>query len=390
MKIFLSCILFFFALQLGASPQLSEEAKISLLTCSPGKALYEAFGHTALRVSDPVLGLDKTYNYGTFDFNQPNFYLNFAQGRQYYMLSIAPTRYFIGSYMYDNRSVYEDVLNLTLPQKQALFEMLEENYLPENRNYRYDYIYDNCATRIRDIVNKVLEGNVVFDSAHITQVYSFRQLMDLYLEPQPWGDLGIDLALSSTIDVKAHPYQYMFLPDFLQSAFQNAYLPEADSMIPLIKESRTIYTAIPENETKGFLTPSILFWCIFIFFLALTCINLSKKKYSVLPDVILFFLIGLMGVIIAQISFFSDHHAARNYNLLWALPTHLLFALLLPFKKLKLLHRYYSFITIAITTFAIAGSLSFFPQQIHVAAYPLMLTLLLRSGMIFKHSKTEN
>lgn len=365
-------------------PQLSPESQISLITCSPGKELYSAFGHSALRVHDPANRIDRTYNYGTFDFDQPNFYSNYAKGRPVFILSVAPTKYFVQAYVYENRSVYEDALQLTQEQKQRLYELLEENFLPENREYRYDYIYDNCATRIRDMLEKVANKAIVFDTFAAPPASTFRELMDLYLENQPWGDFGIDLALSSVIDTFAPPYYRMFLPDYLQKGFQNARITTGDSSVRLVKDSSVIYAAEPEKQEQSFFTPLSIFWLLFVLFLLKTVFDFRRKKFSVAADVILFALVGLAGIVIAYISFFSDHHAAKNYNLLWAIPTHVVFAALLPLSKKLNWVKYYFLATAIVTAILFLGGLTFLPQQFHTAFYPIMLTLIMRSAVIFR------
>lgn len=375
-------------LVVAQTPQLSPESHISLITCSPGKELYSAFGHSALRVHDPAHKIDRTYNYGTFDFDQPNFYSNYAKGRPLFMLSVSSTKYFVRAYVYENRSVYENVLQLTQKQKQQLYELLEENNLPENREYRYDYIYDNCATRIRDMLEKVVNGPVVFDTFSTPPASTFRELMDLYLENQPWGDFGIDLALSSVIDTFAPPYYRMFLPDYLQKGFENAHIIEGDSVVYLLKEPTVIYEAVPERQARSLFTPLNLFGLLFIVFGVKTFFDFRRNKLSFAADSVLFALVGLGGIAIAYISFFSDHHAARNYNLLWAIPTHLIFAGLLPFlKKLKWV-KYYFLASAIITSIAFIGGFTFIPQKFNFAFYPIMLVLVMRSWGIWKKSAT--
>lgn len=362
--------------------QLSSQSYISLITCAPGKELYSAFGHSAVRVYDPLNHFDRVYNYGTFDFNQPNFYSNYAMGRPIFMLSVWPMGNFMDEYMDENRSVVEDVFNLTQEQKQRLFEFLQENNRPENRQYRYDYIYDNCSTRIRDILVKVTNGAIAFDTTNMPK-YTFRQLMDLYLGPQPWGDLGIDLALSSVIDTTTKPYYYMFLPDFLRKEVLHGTIMQDGVAKPLVAESVNIFTARQEEPEKSFFTPLVLFWTICFLFAIKTAIDLRRGKVSLkVFDVIFFAIVGLVGMAIAHISFFSDHHAARNYNLLWAIPTHFIFAFLLPFSKKWNWVKYYFLAAAIITSIAFIGGATFIPQQYNTAFYPLMLTLIMRSGVI--------
>ncbi len=197
-------------------PVLSPSAEISIITCGPWQGeVYAAFGHSAIRVHDPSLGLDDAYNYGVFDFNQPNFYLNFTRGFLYYKLGVYSYPDFRDYYKYYNRYINEQVLDLSQDQKQAIYNYLEWNAKPENETYRYDYFYNNCATRVRDVFADVLKDSIQFDGSFITTHYTIRELTDLYLKYQPWGDLGIDIGLGLPMDKIAAPYEYMFLPDYI-------------------------------------------------------------------------------------------------------------------------------------------------------------------------------
>lgn len=138
----------------SVAQNLSDSSRISLMTVAPGDFLYSTFGHSALRVFDPVNNIDRCYNYGTFDFDQPNFYLNFCRGKLLYSLDVEPGRHFVRGNLQDNRPMQEQVFDLGAAQRQRLFNLLETNALPENRSYKYDFFYDNCATRIRDIVQE--------------------------------------------------------------------------------------------------------------------------------------------------------------------------------------------------------------------------------------------
>ncbi|MDQ2656263.1 MAG: DUF4105 domain-containing protein, partial [Bacteroidota bacterium] len=144
--------------------KLSEQAEISVLTLGPSQEeVFTAFGHSAFRVHDPANGIDAAFNYGVFDFNQPYFYLNFARGNNLYMLGVMDYPHFATAYQYDNRYIHEQVLNLTQERKQKLFDFLQWNARPENRSYFYDYFYDNCATKIPEVIKQVFGDDVVFD-----------------------------------------------------------------------------------------------------------------------------------------------------------------------------------------------------------------------------------
>ncbi len=240
----------------GLAQSLSSEATISLLTYSPGSQLYTAFGHSALRVQDPVnsLGgtpLDRVYNYGTFDFDESGFYFKFMRGKLNYKLSAYDFYYVELEQQQRQMDVREQVFDLTLAQKQAMFNFLNVNLLPENRFYLYDFFYDNCATRIRDAFEVVLQDTLRLDTSLVAveSRKTFRQLVDEYMAPQPWGDLGIDLALGARIDQPASPYEYMFLPDYLAQSFEGSTLLRGGQEIPLIRQDELIMTGRPTKNS---------------------------------------------------------------------------------------------------------------------------------------------
>ena len=178
----------------------------------------------------------------------------------------------------------------------------------------------------------------------------------------------------------------MFLPDYLQKGFQNAYVVEEDSIIHLVKESSVIYEAEPEKQEQSLFTPLNLFWLLFIVFALKTFFDFRRYKISFAADVVLFALVGLAGVALSHISFFSDHHAACNYNLLWAIPTHLIFAALLPFPKKPKWVKYYFLTSAIITSIAFVGGCTFIPQEFNLAFYPIMLVLVMRGWVVYKRA----
>ena len=139
---------------------LSPQAEISILTCAPGTELYSLFGHTAIRVSDPYQKIDAVFNYGTFDFRTPHFYLKYAKGLLLYQLSVTSYENFISSYILDDRSVWSQTLQLDSLTKQQLFDNLLKNQLPENRTYLYNFLFDNCSTRVRDMISESIKSPI--------------------------------------------------------------------------------------------------------------------------------------------------------------------------------------------------------------------------------------
>ncbi|MCX7636330.1 MAG: DUF4105 domain-containing protein [Cyclobacteriaceae bacterium] len=354
--------------------QLSQQAFISVITCGPGQTeLYSAFGHSAFRVHDPMLGIDYAYNYGVFDFSQPNFYLNFARGHNFYKLAVQDYRQFEYFYRYFNRYVHEQVLDLTQHQKQRLFDFLQWNALPENRSYRYDYFYDNCATKIPAVLKQLFGDSLQFTYPHITTAYSFRQLTDFYLEYQPWGDLGIDLCLGLPMDKKATPFEYMFLPDYVEAGMDYALLNGR----PLVKQKNIVYQPVPEEYSTGWLTPFNVFILFSVITLALSIYDWQRKKISYAFDRLLFGITGLIGIILLLLWTATDHRAAAwNFNLLWAVPLHFPVVFIIK-KTAKWIIFYFKIITVILLLLLTLWV--WLPQQLHFALIPVVLSLLMRS-----------
>ncbi len=358
--------------------ELSDEAKISVITCGPFQGeVYLAFGHSAFRVYDPIHGIDDVYNYGVFDFDQPNFILNFARGYNYYKLGVSDYPRFQYYYTYYNRFIHEQVLNLSYSQTKKLYEYLVWNALPENQKYRYDYFYDNCATKIRDVVVAALGDEVTFDGSHITTNYTIRELTDLYLQEQPWGDLGIDICLGLPMDKKATPYEYMFLPDYVEAAFDNATITHDGKAVPIVEEKIIVYESIDEEPDRSVPHPTLVFSIFAVLTAALSIWDVIRKKITQWFDIVLFTIVGLVGLLLLMLWMLTDHRAAaNNFNLLWALPTHLI-AVVAFIKKPRWLQTY--FLGVSIILAATLLLWWFLPQQLHTSLIPLVLALLMRS-----------
>lgn len=384
MKRSAAALLLFIAPLCFGQVRLSDRAEISVLTLGPWQGeLFTAFGHSAFRVSDPVNGIDAAYNYGVFDFDQPNFYLNFARGYNMYMLGVMDYPRFEYAYIYYNRYVHEQVLNLTPAQKQRLFDYLQDNARPEKRYYLYDYFYDNCATKIPAVVKEVFGDSVIFDGSHIKTEYSIRDLTDLYLKNQPWGDLGIDICLGLPMDKKATPYEYMFLPDFVEAGFANAMILTNGRREPLVKQTNIIYESRPEEwDSNPLLHPLAVFTLFLLIAVFVTYLDLKRKKLSLYFDVILFTGLGIIGVVLLLLWTATNHQAAaKNFNLLWALPTHLV-AVLAFFRQPKWLGQYFGIVAIVSVLLLIFFPL--LPQQLHFSLIPLIAAIGVRAYTQYK------
>ncbi|SDK40154.1 protein of unknown function [Catalinimonas alkaloidigena] len=400
MNFFQRCLFFLGMLFLGTaslhaqSPppfqKLSPQAQVSLLTCGPGDALFEAFGHSAIRVQDPALGIDAVYNYGLFDFDQPNFYLNFIRGYMLYSLGRTEFERFLYQYEYFNRSVYEQSLTLSAAQRQRAYEFLEYNNLPKNRQYYYDYFFDNCATRPRDVFERVLGDSLKFDYSYANRLhYTIRDLIHRYIEDEPkfaWGNFGIDLGLGSRIDRAAKPREYMYQPEFLAAAFSGATVRQPDgSTRLLVGGTRTLFEATPEDEPEAsWITPTVVLWIMFAIAVGRTAYDIThrrRKSYAV--DIFIYFCVGFLGCLLLFLAWFTNHTAAgANYNLLWAWPTHALIPFLLFIRHRPLWVSSY-FLASAIATGLTLLLWGIIPQDLNEALVPFLLGLTLRSAYIF-------
>ena len=206
------------------SVQLSDSSRIALVTCSPGGELYSAFGHNGIRVTDFKNEFDVVFNYGTFDFNQPGFYTNFLKGKMRYMISTNRYEDFIYQYTYEKRSVIEEELILNPEDKKKIFAFLYHNALPENCEYNYDFFWDNCATRIRDVFEKNLGDRIKYNTQHagFAENKTMHDMLRIYVGNRPWVDYGFDLILGLPCEITATPRDQTFLPDFLSKYFNCA------------------------------------------------------------------------------------------------------------------------------------------------------------------------
>lgn len=354
--------------------ELTQQTEVSLITCGSGKDLYSTFGHSALHINDRTTGLDRVYNYGTFDFDTPNFYVKFARGKLNYILNVTTFDRFIRTYQIEGRWVKRQILNLTETEKQALFNFLENNALPENRDYKYDFFYDNCSTRIRDVLEYILGDKLHYPENPADSVQTFRNLIDLYLTDLKWSDLGIDLALGAPTDNVASWREKMFLPDYLMSHIGQATVITGGRSELLVSETNLI---LPENEalTKTHSSGiNWIFWILFAFSV-LTSFFINPR-YLRWFDVVFFMTIGILGIFIGLLWFATDHSATKwNFNLIWALPTWIWGAILLIRKKPNSrFFKIHAIIMFAILIFWIA-----IPQDFHKAVVPIVLSLAARS-----------
>ena len=351
------------------------DIQISLITCGPGEELYSLFGHTALRVKDPAKGLDIIYNYGTFDFEDPDFYVKFTRGKLLYFVSTEKFSNFLYQYQYENRSVTEQILNLSCEEKHRLFSSLQKNAREENKYYQYDFIFDNCSTRPRDIVAR--NANTLrFQEFLPTQHPSFRNLLHEYLDKgnQPWSKFGIDMVLGARVDREVSTAESMFLPDYLMKGFDNAIVGRNK----LVLEKKTILEQSAPAPSASFLSPATLFSGLFIIVALLSFFKSGfSQRFLKVFDISLFLILGLVGCFLLFMWVGTDHQlCGNNFNLLWALPSHLIIVW-------KRNQKYFLFSTILYAVLLV--SWYFIPQGMNIAILPIILTAGIRSYFLSKN-----
>ena len=387
-KIHFIFILIFSCFQLVAQQKLTSEATVSVVTCGPGSELYSAFGHSAFRVYDPLLKLDKIYNYGTFDFNKPNFYLNFAKGKLTYQLSTTRYGYFLQQFNYENRWVKTQELDLDEADVQAVYDFLENNAKPENKSYQYDFFYDNCSTKIEEVIKAVLKEKVTFDNNHITDHKSHRDLIaDYTAEKFKWGKFGIDLALGSVIDREATTFEYKFLPDYIYLGFNNATINVDGKNKPLVKANNTVLNEVKQPVPFSITQPFIVFLVIALFLIYKTYQNYTTDKRSKWVDFFLYFITGLIGIMVLLLWFASSHTATyRNLNFLWAFAPNLVVAFFM-FKKVlpKWLKNYNKLLLVLLVIQAVLWLLKI--QDFNIAILPIITMLFVRYSFLILRRK---
>ncbi len=378
-------LVFTFSISVYAQvPELSPLSKISVLTSGAGDALYSAFGHSAFRVQDHTLGIDVVYNYGIFDTSGENFYLKFIQGRMDYKLEREGFDYYLRGYEIQNRWVKEQELNLSLHEKNKLFQFLEKNNLPENKVYPYDYFTNNCATKIWDVLKENLGNELVFDETYINEQFSFRELVYHNIKPNSWGAFGIDLALGSVIDRKATPQEHMYLPIYIMRQFKAANLDGK----PIAAKETSLYDALPkEAQNQFFTSPLFLSTLLSLIILTITYFDYKKRKRSKGLDFGIFLITGLSGLLMCFLWFLTDHiWTVENYNILWAFPLNVILAVFMLSSHIVFWASKYFLVLLGLLAlvllFGVLNIQSFSPVLI-----PLLLALAVRYLYLYIFSK---
>ena len=358
---------------------LSETAELSILTMGPGDDLNDSFGHSAFRVKDTIQNIDVVYNYGVYDFNTPNFYLKFAQGKLLYNLDRNNFTPFYNYYSKQNRWIKEQVLNLNPSEKQNLFNFLQNNLKPENRTYKYDFFFDNCATKIRDVMAIVLKDKISYQDGFQSNFYTFRELIQKNVDWNTWGSFGMDIAIGAVVDRKATYWEYQFLPEYVFKATDKAKLNRGQEDISLVKKTINLFINSPEeNKSNFFTSPLFIMGLLAFIILGITYKDFKNKIRSRWLDISIYSITGIIGVLLLLLWFATDHYTTHNnYNLLWAFPLSLFFVLAISKKNPKpWLKRYVFFQILMLTLLSIHWITGI--QVFTYGLIPLLIALLVR------------
>jgi hypothetical protein len=378
-------------MQANATPFLSEQTEISILTCSPSdRAAYTLYGHTALRIRGEISldsvrwrHIDVVFNYGIFDFSKPNFIYRFAKGETDYMLAHETYTDFLMDYVMRGSEVCEQTLNLNPREKESLWQALLLNAEPQNRVYRYNFFYDNCSTRPVAALEHCLEGNLRFAE---TETGSFRETINRCTRRHPWLTFGCDLVLGLPTDRQMTLRESFFLPANVKEAFAGAHIlrPDGGSVL-LVSAQQVLVETIAddgekEEEEETFFTPLACSLLLFALVLATTLFEWHARRYFRLLDCLLFFCAGAAGIVLFFLCFVSVHPGIwPNLSVAWLHPFHWAGVVLFAVKKLNKAAYCYHLVNFVALLGTCMGWICL-PQHVNVAFIPLLISLLIRSG----------
>jgi sensor histidine kinase YesM len=380
-RILLLFISFQYTTIVSAQADSTCELKVYVLTCNPGTELYSTFGHTALRITNTLTGTDIVFNYGTFDFDDPDFYIKFVRGKLDYFLAAEDINNFLYLYQLDNRSIYQQELNLTCAEKTAITNAMALNMQGNNRFYRYDFLFDNCTSRVRDVLAKHTKSLYV-NKPLTPNGTTYRNLLYEYLNKggKAWQKLGIDILLGSKLDAAVNNSQAMFLPDYLMKGIDSA---KREDNTPLLANKTILFQATTPTITNNINHPLVI---MLMFAAIIFGLSKSKKVFASITlkiiDAFLLYVTGLLGLLLLFMWFGTDHVVCGyNFNLLWAMPFNF-FAAFFVWKK-RTWMQHYCRIAAALN----AGLLLlwiFIPQELNLALMPIVFTLMYRMYQLSK------
>ena len=368
-----------------------DSVEVSLLTCSPGTEAYQLYGHTALRVKDCPRRADLVFNYGVFDFRVSHFVWRFILGECDYWVDCFPYSYFVEDYGNRGSSVTEQVLDLTAEEKLRLYVGLVQNTQPENKTYRYNFLTNNCTTKARDMIERAVEGRLVYEEAdeHVT----YRQLLHHCTQAYPWSEQGNDILLGADCDTLLSDRAAQFLPEQLMRYLETAQIYDSlNNRRPLIRETRVLLEARPQanaERRKGYVarlaTPTGISAVLLLLFLFIILVEYRTQRMWWVIDALSMTLQGIAGTLLCFMFFFSLHPTMDSNWQVWVFnPLPLLFmpwVVRCAIKGKVCLYHYFNMLWL---TLFLVFSL-WIPQDFSTMTLPLALALLLRSVSYYLH-----
>ena len=367
------------------SVQSSESSpfRFSVLTCTPGTDAYAHFGHTAILLEDTIAKRNAVFNYGCFDDSQKNFILNFMAGNTNYLLEAESLDFFLWRYRQTGNGVTRQELDLTSDESQKLWDLLVWNMQRENQTYLYNWLYDNCTERARDIIEKAINGKVLYERS--SSSLTAREMLHEKLTNAPWLQLGIDIILGSEIDKPIGKRIQMFLPDFYETELTKAYIVDSNGVKrPLVSETEIMQKPTERSrETASPITPNIVFYSILGLIVCITIIDIVRRKLFICTDILLLTAQSITGIVVAGLFFFSKHPAVdSNWMVIAFNPLFLIYAIFLIYnwKTNKGEKWKKKFEAANLTVLLVFIGVLFLPYQwFNPAVYAMVLTLLIRS-----------
>lgn len=306
--------------------------EVSLVTAWPGREIYELCGHEAIRIKGP--GIDSVWNFGVFNFAEPNFVGRFVKGETDYLVESYPFAWFMPEYVTSGRRVEEQVLDLTPAEVERLHAMLRKAATPPNNRYRYNYVKNNCSTKIADMLDSVAGANVIYTGE--VRYPTYRAAMRSYHANYPWYQFGIDLVLGSGLEHKLGPREELFIPVEFYRHAANATLPDGR---PLVKYTNVIYEGTEsaiDPPTPFLITPLWFSIVVAAVSLILICVYWRRNCIPKWWYAIYFALAGVAGCLVTFLVFFSSHEATSpNLLIFWLNPLQLLVPLCLWWKPMR-------------------------------------------------------
>jgi hypothetical protein len=377
-KIFVFCQLIFLVCSQEVFSQSSNDTLAYLLTCGPGTETYSIYGHSALRIVIPEKHSDTVYNWGVFDFSTPNFVWKFAKGRLDYLLIDESLHGFLQEYFLDHRYVYSQKINIDQVETRKLVSLINENLKPENIKYRYDFFYDDCSTRIRDLLEKSIGQKLIYPPAETGKIPTFRDMVGKYQHSYPWYKFGVDLIMGSTSDKKAVFRDRMFLPIDMKDELSKSVIQRSEKRIPLLQNPEVLLDFdAPVTKERFFRAPPFVFTAIIIIIMILAALIKSRRIIRVI-DIIIYSVFSILSILMIFFNFFTDHKQMKwNLNIIWLNPLIIVCLVMLLFnKKGTIWFRMVFYISASFIVFQYI-----LPQDFNIGSVLLAIMLLIRSSV---------